>query len=97
MNHVTFKKWDVVKHLKTSKDDVRYLDACLAEGDPSLVAAALGDIARARGMSQVARDTGMSRESLYRSLSAEGDPEFATVMKVIKALGIRLHTSAATS
>ena len=97
MNHVTFKKWDVVKHLKTSKDDVRYLDACLAEGDPSLVVAALGDIARARGMSQVARDTDMSRESLYRSLSGEGNPEFATVMKVIKALGIRLHTSAAAS
>ena len=97
MNHVTFKKWDVVKHLKTSKDEVLYLDACLAEGDPALMAAALGDIARARGMSQVARDTGMSRESLYRSLSGEGNPEFATVMKVIKALGIRLHTSAAAS
>ena len=97
MNHVTFKKWDVVKHLKTDKDMAHYLEACLAEGDPALVAAALGDIARARGMSQVARDTGMSRESLYRSLSGEGNPEFATVMKVIKALGIRLHTSAAAS
>ena len=95
MKKVTFKKWDVVEHLKTDKDMALYLEACLAEGDPSLVAAALGDIARARGMSQVARDTGMSRESLYRSLSGEGNPEFATVMKVIKALGIQLHTSAA--
>ena len=97
MKKVTFKKWDVVEHLKTDKDMALYLEACLAEGDPALVAAALGDIARARGMSQVARDTGMSRESLYRSLSGEGNPEFATVMKVIKALGIRLHTSAAAS
>ncbi len=94
MKKTTFKKWDVVEHLKTDKDMALYLDACLAEGDSALVAAALGDIARARGMSQVARDTGMSRESLYRSLSGEGNPEFATVMKVIKALGIRLHTSA---
>lgn len=93
MKKVTFKKWDVVEHLKTDKDMALYLEACLAEGDPALVAAALGDIARARGMSQVARDTGMSRESLYRSLSGEGNPEFATVMKVIKALGIQLHTS----
>ena len=97
MKKVTFKKWDVVEHLKTDKDMAHYLEACLAEGDPALMAAALGDIARARGMSQVARDTGMSRESLYRSLSGEGNPEFATVMKVIKALGIRLHTSAAAS
>ena len=93
MNKVTLKKWDVVEHLKTNKDMAHYLEACLAEGDPALVAAALGDSARARGMSQVARDTGMSRESLYRSLSGEGNPEFATVMKVIKALGIQLHPS----
>ena len=72
-----------------------YLEACFAEGDPALVAAALGDIVRARGMSQVARDAGMSRESLYRSLSGEGNPAFATIMRVIKALGIQLHTSAA--
>lgn len=96
MKKVTFKKWDVVEHLKTDRDMALYLEACLTEGDPALVAAALGDIARARGMSQVARDTGLSRESLYRSLSGEGNPEFATVMKVIKALGIQLHTSSAT-
>lgn len=71
-----------------------YLEACFEDGDPALVTAALGDIARARGMSQVARDAGLSRESLYKSLSGEGNSEFATVMKVIKALGIELHTSA---
>ena len=61
-----------------------YLDACLAEGDPALVAAALGDIAGARGMSQVARDTGMSRESLYRSLSGEGNPKFTTALRRVR-------------
>ena len=95
MKKISFKKWDVVEHLNTGKDMALYLEACLAEGDPALITAALGDIARARGMSQVARDTGMSRESLYRSLSGEGNPEFATIMKVVKALGIQLHTSVA--
>jgi probable addiction module antidote protein len=87
------KKWDVVEHLKTEEDMILYFEACLEEdpGDGSLVRAALGDIAKARGMAQVARDTGMSREGLYKALSAEGNPEFATVMKVIKALGLRLH------
>lgn len=95
MKKISLKKWNVVEHLKTDEDMALYLEACLEEGDPTLVTAALGDIARARGMSQVARDAGMSRESLYRSLSPDGDPEFATVLKVIKALGMQLHTSAA--
>lgn len=94
MKKPVLKKWDVVEHLKTGEDMALYLEACLGEGDPALVAAALGDIARARGMSQVARDAGVSRESLYKSLSGEGNPEFATVMKVIKALGIELHATA---
>ena len=89
-----FRKWDVVDHLKTDKDMAHYLEACLEDGDPTLITAALGDIARARGMAQVARDAGLSRESLYKSLSGEGNPEFATVMKVIKALGIQLHATA---
>jgi len=72
-----------------------YLEACLEEGDPALITAALGDIARAKGMAQIARDTGLARESLYKSLSAEGNPEFATVMKVIRALGIQLHATLA--
>lgn len=85
------KKWDVVEHLRTEEDMVLYLEACLEEGDPALITAALGDIARARGMSQVAREAGLSRESLYKALSGEGNPEFATVMKVVKALGLRLR------
>lgn len=95
MADVKLKKWDVVEHLKTDEDMSLYLEACLDEGDPALVAAALGDIARARGMSQVARDAGLSRESLYRALSGEGNPEFSTIMKVIKALGLKLHAEAA--
>jgi probable addiction module antidote protein len=70
-----------------------YLEAALQEGDSALIAATLGDIARAKGMSQIARDAGLGRESLYKALSADGNPEFATIMKVIAALGLRLHAS----
>jgi probable addiction module antidote protein len=70
-----------------------YLEAALQEGDSALIAAALGDIARAKGMSQIARDAGLERENLYKALSAEGNPEFATIMKVIAALGLQLHAS----
>jgi probable addiction module antidote protein len=69
------------------------LDAALEEGDPALVAAALGDIARAKGMTDIARQTGLGRESLYKALSPEGNPEFITVLKVIRALGLRLRAS----
>jgi probable addiction module antidote protein len=86
-------KWDVVDYLKTSKDMAAYLEAAIEDGDPTLVTAALGDIARARGMTQIARKTGLGRESLYKALSAEGNPEFATVLKVVKALGLRLHAT----
>lgn len=86
-------KWDVVEHLKSDEDIALYLDACLQEdpGDGSLIRAALGDIARAKGMSQLARDTGLAREGLYKALCADGNPEFSTIMKVIRALGIQLH------
>jgi probable addiction module antidote protein len=94
MGNVKLKKWDVVEHLKTEQDMLLYLEACLGEADPALIAAALGDIARARGLTQVARDAGLSRESLYRALSGQGNPEFATVMKVINALGLKLHAEA---
>ena len=67
-----------------------YLEAALEIGDPALVTASLGDIARAKGMTQVARDTGLGRESLYKALSADGNPEFSTVLKVIAALGLKL-------
>jgi len=69
------------------------VEAALQEGDSALIAAALGEIARARGMSQIARNSGLGRESLYKALSAGGNPEFATIMKVIAALGLRLHAS----
>jgi len=90
-----FTRWDAAEYLETEEDMVLYLDACLDEdsGDGSLVRAALNDIARARGMTQLARDTGLTREGLYRALSASGNPEFSTVMKVIKALRIKLHAA----
>ena len=86
-------RWDVVDHLKTDKDIANYLEAVLEDGDPALVAAALGDIARAKGMTQVARDAGLGRESLYKALSSEGNPEFATILKVIHALGLKLKVA----
>ena len=67
------------------------------EGDPALVAAAMGDIARAKGITQIARETGLGRESLYKALSPEGNPEFATVLKVVRALGLRLHATTVQS
>jgi probable addiction module antidote protein len=88
---VKTRLWDVTEHLETPEDVAAYLAAVLDDGDPHLIAAAIGDVARARGMSQLSRDTGLSRESLYRSLSGEGNPEFGTVLKVLKALGVRLE------
>ena len=89
--------YDVAEHLRTPEEMAAYLDAWLEEApeDAAGIARALGDIARAKGMSQVAKDAGLSRESLYRALSAEGNPSFATVLKVAKALGVRLHAQAA--
>jgi hypothetical protein len=88
--------YDVSEHLRTPEEMAAYLDAWLEEApeDAAGIARALGDIARAKGMSQVAKDAGLSRESLYRALSAEGNPSFATVLKVAKALGVRLHALA---
>jgi probable addiction module antidote protein len=85
--------YDVAEHLRSPEEMAAYLDAWLAEApdDAAGIARALGDIARARGMSQVARDAGLSRESLYRALSADGNPSLATVLKVARALGLRLH------
>jgi probable addiction module antidote protein len=82
--------WDPVDHLETEEDMALYLQAALEEEDANLVAAVLGDIARAKGMTKVARDAGLGRESLYKALSPKGNPEFATVLKVIDALGFRL-------
>ncbi len=87
--------WDPVTHLETDEDMAAYLEAALEDGDPALVTAALGDIARAKGMTQIARETGLGRESLYKALSPEGNPEFATVLKVVRALGLKLHAEIA--
>ena len=89
--------YDVAEHLRTPEEMAAYLDAWLEEApdDASGIAKALGDIARAKGMSQVAKEAGLSRESLYRALSAEGNPSFATVLKVARALGVKFHAQAA--
>lgn len=89
--------YDVAKHLRTPEEMAAYLDAWLEEApdDSAGIARALGDIARAKGMTQVAKDAGLSRESLYRALSADGNPSFATVLKVARALGVKLHAEAA--
>ncbi|WP_366918574.1 addiction module antidote protein [Acaryochloris sp. IP29b_bin.148] len=83
--------WNVANHLETKEDIAAYLEAALEDGDSALIAAALGDIARSRGMTQISRDTGLGRESLYKALSIEGNPEFATILKVFRALGLRLQ------
>ncbi len=92
------RKWDTVEYLKTEEDMVMYLQACMDEAgdDAAFIAAALGDIARAKGMTQLAKDTGLGRESLYKALSGEGNPSFGTILKVMHALGIKLHPEAAT-
>ena len=89
--------YDVAEHLRTPEEMAAYLDAWLEEApdDAAGIARALGDIARAKGMTQVAKDAGLSRESLYRALSADGNPSFATVLKVARALGVKLHAEAA--
>ena len=88
-----FTRYDTAEYLKTDADMAAYLDACFEEAgdDPAFIAHALGIIARARGMSQLARDTGLARENLYKALSSDGNPEFGTILKVIKALGLKLH------
>ena len=87
------RQWDPVEHLETEEDIAAYLDAAFNEGDPTLVAAALGDIARAKGMVQVTHDTGLGRESLANALCPVGNPEFATIMKVVTALGLKLRAT----
>ena len=85
--------YDLAEQLRTSEEMAAYLDAWFEEApdDAAGIARALGDIARARGMTQVARDAGLSRESLYKALSEDGNPSFATILKVARALGVRLH------
>jgi probable addiction module antidote protein len=89
--------YDVAEQLRTPEEMAAYLDAWLTEApeDATGITRALGDIARAKGMSQVARDAGLSRESLHKALGADGDPSFATVLKLARALGLRLHAEVA--
>jgi probable addiction module antidote protein len=87
--------WDVAEHLETAEDMAGYLEAALDDGDPKLVAAVLGDIARAKGMTHVAQATGLGPETLYEVLSPEGNPELGTVLKVVRALGLQLHATPA--
>lgn len=91
MRKLKTRAWDPVEHLDTPERIAGYLDAALEDGDPALVTAALGDIARAKGMSRIAEAAGLGRESLYKSLSHEGNPELATVLRVVRVLGIRLR------
>ena len=90
-------RYDVTEHLRTPDEMAAYLEACMetCDGDAAFVAKALGDIARAKGMTQVARDAGLSRESLYKALSGDRSPGFDTILKVVGALGLRLHAGAA--
>jgi probable addiction module antidote protein len=91
MTRIRTRKWDAADHLQSDADATAYLEAALEEGDGALVAAALGDIARARGMTKIARESGLGRESLYKALSRGGNPELATVLRVVRALGLRLR------
>lgn len=90
------RTYDAASYLKTEEDCALYLQAVIDEsdGDPALIVEALGDIARARGMMQLAREVGITREGLYKALSSEGNPSFATIIKVCKALGLKLHAEA---
>ena|SRR5882724_1399549 len=85
------RTWDPTQHLKTEADRAAYLEAALEDGEPAVVAAALGDIARAKGMTGVARAAGLGRESLYKALSRGGNPAFGTILRVVRALDLRLH------
>jgi probable addiction module antidote protein len=86
--------WDSAAYLKTAADVASYLEAVFEDGDPALVAAALGDVARSKGMAKIARAAGLGRESLYKALSPDGNPELATVLKVLRALGLKLKVAA---
>jgi len=89
---IKLRKWDSAEHLKTEDDMQAYLQACIEEsnGDGAFIAKALGNIAKAKGMAQLSRDTGLGRESLYKALSGDVNPSFDTVIKVVKALNLRL-------
>jgi probable addiction module antidote protein len=86
--------WDSAVHLRTARDIANYLEAVFEDGDPALIAYALGVVARAKGMSRIAQSAGLGRESLYKALSPDGNPELATVLKVMRALGLKIKVAA---
>ena len=92
-----FSRYDTADYLKSDKDIVSYLEACMeeAEDDAAFIAHALGNIARARGMAQLAKATGLTREGLYKALDKDSNPSFSTILKVLKALGLKLIPQAA--
>ena len=98
MTKTVTSPYDVAEHLRTPEEMAAYLEACMeeADGDAAFIAGALGDIARAKGMSQVASDAGLSRESLYKALSGERNPTLDTVLRVVGALGLKLRAEAAS-
>jgi probable addiction module antidote protein len=87
--------WDTAAHLATQEDVAAYLEAVFEDGDAELIAHALGEVARSKGMTEIARRTGLGRQSLYKALSPDGRPEFATVLNVVRALGLKLTVTAA--
>ncbi len=97
MNSAKTKPFDPAEYLDDSEAIAAYMTEALETEEPAFIADALGVVARARGMSEVARDAGLSRESLYRALSADGNPEFGTVLRVVRALGLRLSAAPAHS
>ncbi|VGO08494.1 FIG045511: hypothetical antitoxin (to FIG022160: hypothetical toxin) [plant metagenome] len=96
MGTVKLRAWNSAEHLETEEDRLQYLQACIDEAgdDAAFIAKALGIIARSRGMTQLSQDTGLGRESLYKALSGNGNPSFATILKVTRALGMRLQAQA---
>ena len=97
MTKLKTTRWDSAEYLKTDKNMVAYINACFEEGgnDAAFIAHAVGVVARANGMTQLAKETGLGRESLYKALSGEGNPSFSTILKVMHALGVKLHAQAA--
>ncbi len=99
MKPIKLHKWDSAEQLKTAEDMAMYLEACMEEAgdDAAFIAKALGNIARAKGMTEVAQDSGLGRESLYKALSGEGNPSFATILKVVRALGLKFQVQVAVT
>lgn len=93
MTEIRTTTWDTADHLETAEDVAAYLEAVFEDGDPELITHALGVVARAKGMTEVARKTGLGRQNLYKALSADGRPEFATVLGVVRALGMKMTIS----